>query len=66
MILLAIWWSIWKEGNQRIFEGKVRSYQEFKLYLLRTLCSWSQVLNDGTYLNYLNFVDKINLESMRA
>ena len=63
---LAISWSTWKERNQRIFEGKARSSQEFKLYFLRTLCSWNQVLNDGTYINFLNFVDKINLESMRA
>ena len=66
MIPLAIWWSTWKERNQRIFEGKARFYQEFKLYFLRTLYSCSQVLNDGTYLNFLNFVDKINLESMRV
>jgi len=59
MIPLAIWWSTWKERNQRIFEGKARFYQKFKLYFLRTLYSWSQVLDDGTNLNLLSFVDKI-------
>ena len=39
MIPLAIWWSTWKERNQRIFAGKARSYQDFKLYFLRTLYS---------------------------
>jgi len=66
MIPLDIWWSTWKERNQRIFDGKARSYQEFKFYFLRTLYSWSQVLNVGTYLNFLDFVDKINIESTRA
>ena len=31
----------------------------------KTVYSWSQVL-DGTSLNFLNYVDKINIESMRA
>jgi len=48
MIPLAIWWSTWKERNHKIFEDKARSYQEFKIYFLRTLYSWSQVLDDGT------------------
>jgi len=55
------------EGEESMnFRGKTRSYQEFKLYFLRTLYSWSQVLDDGKNLNFLNFVDKINLESIRA
>jgi len=66
MIPLAIWWSTWKERNQRIFAGKVRSYQVLKLYFLRTLYSWSLILGDGTNLKLLNFVDKIRIESMRA
>ena len=28
--------------------------------------TWTQVLDDGTNVNLLNFVDKINIESMRA
>jgi len=42
------------------------SYQDFKLYFLRTLYSCSQVLDDRTNLNLLNFVDKISIEIMRA
>jgi len=66
MILLGIWCSTWKESNHWIFDGKVRFYQEFKVYFLRTLCSWNIVLDHGTNLTFLDFVDKINLESMRA
>ena len=29
-------------------------------------CISSQAINDGTYLNFLDFVDKINIESVRA
>ena len=67
--LLGIWKMIpWPHGrvlgrNQRIFEGKARSYQEFKLYFLRTLYNWSQVLDDGTNLNLLNFIDKITYQA---
>ena len=66
MIPLAIWWSTWKERNQRIFAGKARSYQDFKLYFLRTLYSWSHVLGDDTHMKLLDFVDEISIESMRA
>ena len=66
MILFNIWWSTWKERNQWIFEGKAKSNQDFKLYFLRTLYSWCQVLGDGPNMNLLNCVDKISIKSMRA
>jgi len=66
MIPLALWWSTWKERNHQIFMGNARSYQELILYVLRTLYSWSQVLDYGTNLTFLDFVDKINLESIGA
>ena len=66
MIPLAIWWSMWKERNQRIFAGKARSYQDFKLYVLRTLYSWILALGDGTYGNLLDFIDEISIDSRWA
>ena len=55
------------EGEESTdFRGEGWSYQEFKLYFLRTLYSWSLVLDDGTNLNLFNFVDKIIKESKRA
>ena len=57
----------YQEGEEsKDFERKAMPYQEFKLYFLRTLYNWSQVLEDGTNLTFLNFADKINLESVRA
>jgi len=41
MVPLAIWWATWKERNRRIFEDKALSFQEYKLYFLRLLFSWS-------------------------
>ena len=66
MIALAIWWSTWRERNHRIFDGKAKFYQDLKLYLLRTLYVLSQVLDIGTNWTFVNFVDKIILEKMRA
>ena len=59
MIPLAIWWTTWKERNQRIFEGLYMSFQDFKLYFLRILYGWCHVLDGGTNLTFLDFVDKI-------
>ena len=50
----------------RIFEGKASSLQDFKLYFLRMLYSWSQVLDGGSKMSLLDFIDKITQESLRA
>jgi len=57
LIPLAIWWSVWKERNRRIFEGKDLSLHEFKLYFLRMLYSWSQPLDGSANLTFVDFVD---------
>ena len=66
MVLLAIWWATWKERNRRIFEDKVLSFQEFKLYFLRLLFSWSSGLIGYKNLTFLGFIDCIMDESLRA
>ena len=63
---LGIWCSTSKERNGRIFEGKARAIDDFKLYFLRTLYSWSQVLSYGIKLTFLDFVNMITVESLRA
>jgi len=55
-----------KERNGWIFGGKAKSIQDFKLYFLRTLYGRSQVLDHGTNLTFLDFVDRIVVESLRA
>ena len=59
MIPLAIWWTEWKERNRRIFEGIDLSFQDFKLYFLRILYSWSHALDGVVNLILLDFVDII-------
>lgn len=56
----------WKERDCWISEGKAKSIQNFNLNFLRTLHSWSQVLNQGTKLSFLDFVNMIIVESLRA
>ena len=66
LVPIAIWWCTWKERNQQIFDDKASSVQDFKLYFLGTLYSWSQVLNGGSKVSLLDFVDKIMHGSLRA
>lgn len=42
------------------------SYQKFKLYFLRLLYSWILVLDGGKNLSFLDFVDNVMHESLRA
>jgi len=66
LVHLAIWWCIWKERNRRIFEGQVLSVEDFKLSFLGLLYSWSHVVNGSFNLSFLDFIDKIMYESLRA
>ena len=66
MVSLAIWWATWKERNQQIFKAKAMSFQDFKLYLLIMLYSWSDGLSGNKNLNFFAFVDCIMDESFRA
>jgi len=59
MVPLAIWWATWKERNRRIFVDKVLSFQDFKIYFLRLLYSWSVGFNGNKSLKILAFVDCI-------
>jgi len=43
-------------GFLRVRLGPIKS----SLYFFRSLYSWSQVLDDGTNLTFLNFINKIN------
>jgi len=66
MIPLAIWWATWKERNRRIFEDKILSFQDFKLYFLRLLYSWSMGFIGDKQLNFLAFIDCTMDESLRT
>lgn len=36
----CIWWNIWKERNDRIFEGRSSSIQKIKCNCIPSLCFW--------------------------
>ena len=63
VVPLAIYWRTWKERNREIFEGTALSLRDFKLYLLRKLCSWSLVLNCGINMSLLDFVPKLCMKA---
>jgi len=63
---LDIWQFTLKERIRQIFEGKASSHMDFKLYFLRMWYSWSQVLDDGSKVSFLDFVDKIMHGSLKA
>ena len=42
-----------------IFEGKGLSLQDFKLYFLRILYSWSHALDGGANTTFVDFVDNL-------
>jgi hypothetical protein len=45
----CVLWLIWRERNQRTFEGNVGSSVAMKLVLLRTLFEWSFVSNSHCF-----------------
>jgi len=57
MVPLAIWWAIWKERSQHIFDDKALSFQDFRLYFLRLHYSWNVGLNGDKFVNFMGFVD---------
>jgi len=59
MIPLAIWWTTWKDRNRRIFEGIDLSLQDFKLYFLTILYSWSHAHDGGANTTFLDSVDNV-------
>jgi len=66
MVSLPIWWATCKERNQRIFEDKPLSFQNYKLQFLRLLHIWSIGLNGNKNLNFLGFAYCIMDKSSRA
>ncbi|KAG5630778.1 hypothetical protein H5410_002495 [Solanum commersonii] len=59
MVPTYIWWTIWKERNQKCFEGKKSHIQKIKTDCLRLDYFWNiQVIIDNTEL--ANGQDRIN------
>ena len=55
-----------EDMNSRVFEVKALFSKVFKLNCLRILSNWSHVFNGGRNIYFLDFVDNIMHESLRA
>jgi hypothetical protein len=50
-------WTIWRERNQRTFEGLERSSIELKLFLLRSLNDWTVASSGSAFSSLEDFLD---------
>ncbi|WMV19357.1 hypothetical protein MTR67_012742 [Solanum verrucosum] len=53
MVPACIWWTIWKERNQRCFEGKKSNIQKIKTYCYLFYFWCKQVVMDSTEIDWL-------------
>ena len=56
-IPLCIMWILWKERNNRTFEGVEWPSVELKLLFLRTLYEWMTALSNHSFSDFLDFPD---------
>ena len=57
---LLIVLSLERERNSRCFEDKERSISDLKLFFFRTLMDWLAVLQNQSFLSFLDFLDSCN------
>jgi len=55
----CIWWNIWKERNQRIFEGKECSIQKIKWKVITSLGFWCKEQNIEEEIQLVDFVGSL-------
>ena len=59
-----IMWSIWREQNNRIFEGEECSIIELKCIFLLSLFEWRTALSGFDTTFVLDFVDLCNFDRL--
>jgi len=57
----AIFWSIWRERNRRVFEGVEMPLQCFKYYFIKSLYFWDKGIFCYSSLDLLDFVDTVHM-----
>ena len=55
----AIFWSIWRERNRRIFEGVEMPLECFKDYFIKFLYFWDKEIFCYSSLDLLDLVDSV-------
>jgi hypothetical protein len=53
-------WTIWRQRNNRVFEGFERPTMDLKLILLRSLVEWMAVLPRHSCSSLPEFIDCCN------
>ena len=53
----CVLWCIWRERNDRTFEGCERNILDLKILLLRTLFDWMTATSLFSFSNFLEFFD---------
>ena len=57
----AIFWSIWRERNRRVFENEEMSLQSLKDHFIKALYFWGNGNFCNSPLDLLDFVDLMHL-----
>ena len=57
---LCIMWILWKERNNKTFEGVECPSMELELLFLQTLYEWMTALSGHSFSNFLDFLDCCN------
>ena len=63
MVPHCLLWCLWRERNGRCFEDKERSISDLKLFFFSTLMDWLVVLQNQSFLSFLDFLDSCNFFS---
>ena len=53
----CVMWCLWRERNERTFEGCEQNISELKTLLFRTLFDWMAATSLFTFSNFLEFFD---------
>jgi hypothetical protein len=63
MAPICIFWSIWREKNNRCFENLESSMEEILASLLYSLYSWTVAYLSPSYLSYVDFLLRFSFSS---
>jgi hypothetical protein len=63
MVPICIFWSIWRERNNRCFEDVESSLEEILASLLYSLYSWTAAYLSPLYLSYADFLSRFSFSS---
>ena len=58
---LCVMWVLWRERNQRVFEGQEQTVLELKILLLCTLFDWLHCSSSHSFLCFEDILDSCTL-----